>query len=166
MARARGVEPGGNRTLNPQIKSLGTAKTLEIRMILRVSCADRGSGRHPGVTSTLVRERPVARHRIITQFRLLLQMSLGLTSGVPGPEDNRSSVRKRIWARSPSDVQKLTELTNLTAMLAASQKTKGRWNPATYFGRFNWLRGVQPAVLAAVERGGLMPTPGPHQTPS
>jgi hypothetical protein len=35
-------EPGGNRTLNPQIKSpIGQSKTLEIRMILDLRCAER-----------------------------------------------------------------------------------------------------------------------------
>ena len=51
-------EPGGNRTLNPQIKSsFEEARALESLMILNVVCADDGKGRHPGVTSTEENER-------------------------------------------------------------------------------------------------------------
>jgi hypothetical protein len=51
-------EPGGNRTLNPQIKSgFDEARALEILMILNVVCADDGKGRHAGVTSTVAMDR-------------------------------------------------------------------------------------------------------------
>ena len=57
-SEARSGEPGGNRTLNPQIKSgCEEAKTLEILKILNVLCANDGKGRHPGVTSTVAHER-------------------------------------------------------------------------------------------------------------
>ena len=54
----KGGESGGNRTLNPQIKSgFEEAKALEILMIWNAACADDGTGRHPGVTSTVAHAR-------------------------------------------------------------------------------------------------------------
>ena len=55
--RGKSGEPGGNRTLNPQIKSrFNPQKTFEIAMISRSKCADRGTGRHPGGPSVQLNE--------------------------------------------------------------------------------------------------------------
>jgi hypothetical protein len=54
-ARPRSGEPGGNRTLNPQIKSgFEEAKAFNILRIVIVVCADDGKARHPGVTSKTI----------------------------------------------------------------------------------------------------------------